>query len=73
MFDSNYLTTSAVEVVRQYMNGHRTLSEAIADLATRDNLNSEQTARVVEVVNQVAYLKLQQDAEDKTFEFKLAD
>jgi len=48
------------------------LSQSIAEIATRDSLNSEQIKRVIETVNQVAYLKLQQEAVDQTFEFPVA-
>lgn len=72
MFDNSYLTSSAVEAVRKYMSDQVPLSQSVAEIATRDNLNSEQIKRVIETVNQVAYLKLQQETVDQTFEFPLA-
>lgn len=73
MFDSSYLTACAVEVVKGYVVDGTSLSDGVAKVATRDSLNTEQISRVVEVVNQVAYLKFQQEASDKTFEFKVAE
>lgn len=72
MFDNSYLTSSAVESVRKYLSDKVPLSQSIADIASRDNLNPDQIKRVIETVNQVAYLKLQQEATDQTFEFPLA-
>lgn len=72
MFDNSYLTSSAVEAVRRFLSDQVPLSQSIADIASRDSLNAEQIKRVVETVNQVAYLKMQQEASDQTFEFPLA-
>ncbi|WP_274932984.1 hypothetical protein, partial [Francisella tularensis] len=59
--------------MKGYVVDGTSLSDGVAKVATRDSLNTEQISRVVEVVNQVAYLKFQQEASDKTFEFKVAE
>jgi hypothetical protein len=72
-FGSEYITSSAVEAVSAFLSANPVpLSTSVANIAERDNLNSDQIDRVIEAVNQVAYLKMQGNAEDKTFEFPLA-
>lgn len=68
-----YLRDCSVQAVRSYITSQTPLTDSVVSIAQRDKLNPEQIARVVEVVNQVAYLKLLESAKDRTFEFKLAD
>jgi hypothetical protein len=73
-FGSEYITRSAVETVSAFLSANPVpLSTTIANIAERDGLNSDQINRLIEAVNQVAYLKMQGTAEDKTFEFPLAN
>lgn len=67
-----YLRDSSVEVVRSYLKDKVPLTKTVLSIAIRDKLSSEQIKRVVETVNQVAYLKLLESAQDRTFEFPLA-
>lgn len=67
-----YLRDTAVGVVRDYIAYKTPLTDGVFSVASRDKLSPEQIKRIVEVVNQVAYLKLLESAEDRTFEFPLA-
>lgn len=67
-----YLRDAAVEAVRAYLSEKKPLTASVVALALRDNLTGEQIKRVIETVNQVAYLRLLESAEDRTFEFPLA-
>lgn len=69
----DYLRDRAVEAVRAYIASQTPLTDSVVVIARRDQLGPEQISRVVEVVNQVAYLKLLESAKDRTFEFNLAD
>ncbi len=69
----DYLRDRAVEAVKAYITSQTPLTDSVVSIARRDQLSPEQIARVVEVVNQVAYLKLLESAKDRTFEFNLAD
>jgi hypothetical protein len=63
----------SVKVVEDFINNKTPLSEGIAKCASDMELNPEQTKRMVETTNTIAYLKLQKEASDKTMEFPLAD
>lgn len=72
VFNADTVRAYAVEVVNEFIQG-TPLSDAIAALATKNAFNANQISRLVEVSNQLAYLKLQSMSEDRTFEFKVAD
>lgn len=63
----------AISCVTQFMNKEASLSEAIAKQAQDLELNSDQTKRVIEATNTIAYLRQLEKAADRTFEFKVAD
>jgi uncharacterized protein YoaH (UPF0181 family) len=63
----------AVGCVTKFMSKQASLSEAIAKEAQDLELNSEQTKRVIEVTNTVAYLRQLEKSADRTFEFPVAD
>ena len=67
-----YLRDAAVQAVKEYASTKKPLTETVTAIALRDNLKPEQVKRVVETVNQVAYLNLLESAKDRTFEFPLA-
>lgn len=67
------LQSIAVDCVTQYMNKQASLSEAIAKEAQCLELNSDQTKRVIEAANTIAYLRQLEKAADRTFEFPVAD
>ena len=69
----DYLRDSAVEAVRAYVTSQTPLTDSVVAIAKRDSLSPEQIARIIEVTNQVAYLKLLEGAQDRTFEFELAN
>lgn len=70
---SERLQNIAVNCVTQFMNKQASLSEAIAKEASEIGLNSEQTKRVIEASNTIAYLRQLEKSADRTFEFKQAD
>lgn len=72
MFTNETLKTLAVAVVEKYINEGVDLSSGIAATSTEARLNHEQTERLIETVNSLAYLKLLGKAEDRTFEFPVA-
>ena len=72
------LSTSAlqdisVKCVALFMNKHASLSGAVSDEAKALELNPEQIKRVIETTNTLAYLRQLKDAEDRTFEFPVAN
>lgn len=67
------LQSIAVDCVTQFMNKQASLSGAIAKEAQDLELNSEQTKRVIEATNTIAYLRQLEKAADRTFEFPVAD
>lgn len=67
------LQSIAVGCVTQFLNKQASLSQAIAKEAQELELNSDQTKRVIEASNTVAYLRQLEKAADRTFEFPLAD
>lgn len=71
-FNPNELKRMAAQVVARFLTNKTPMSEATADIAKDRSLNSEQIKRLIEISNQVAYLKLLEKATDRTFEFPLA-
>src|SRR4051812_18287701 len=63
----------AVHVVEEFINKKVPLSQGVASCAELQALNSEQIKRVIEATNSIAYLKLLNGAEDRTFEFPVAE
>lgn len=63
----------AVECVTQFISKQASLNEAIAKEAMDLELNSEQTKRVIEASNTIAYLRQLEKSADRTFEFEVAD
>ena len=63
----------AVKCVTEFMNKQASLSEAIAKQAMDLELNPEQTRRVIEASNTIAYLRQLEKSADRTFEFDVAD
>ncbi len=67
------LQSIAVGCVSKFMSKEASLSEAIAKEAQDLELNSDQTKRVIEASNTIAYLRQLEKAADRTFEFEVAD
>lgn len=63
----------SVEIVKNFIDNKVPLSEGIAKYASEMELNPDQIKRVVETCNTVTYLTLQKEAQDRTFEFPVAD
>lgn len=72
VFNADTVRAYAVEAVGKFLDGS-TLSDAVAAISAKNALNANQIERLIEVANQLAYLKLQSMSEDRTFEFKVAD
>lgn len=72
-FSAEKLKYMAADVVSQYLMHKTPLSQVVAEVASSSSLNPEQIKRLVEISNQVAYLKLLETATDRTFEFPLAE
>ncbi len=73
MFDQEQLKNLAAKAVSNYIARGVTLTDAVAALSKENRLNEEQTKRLVEVSNQVAYLKILETAKDRTFNFPVAE
>lgn len=71
-FDQDTIKELAVHAVQRFVSDKTPLDESIAERAKAFHLNEEQVRRVVEATNTIAFLKLRESAEDKTFEFKVA-
>lgn len=71
-FTADFLKNSAVAVTASFIAKEVPLSVGVAEIAKKHSLNMEQIKRLVEVVNQVTYLKILSTAKDRTFEFPLA-
>lgn len=71
-FDAEELKHMAAQAVGDYLNQGATLNEAVAKIAVAKQLNSEQLNRLVETTNKVAYLKVLENASDRTVSFPLA-
>lgn len=63
----------AVGCVTKFVQKQASLSEAIAKEAMDLELNSDQTKRVIEASNTIAYLRQLEKSADRTFEFDVAD
>lgn len=63
----------SVEIVKNFIDHKISLSDGIAKVASEMELNPDQIKRVVETCNTVTYLTLQKQAEERDFEFKVAD
>lgn len=70
---SERLQEIAVSCVTKFMQKQASLTEAIAKEAMDLELNSDQTKRVIEATNTIAYLRQLEKAADRTFEFDVAD
>lgn len=70
---SERLQDIAVGCVTKFMNKQASLSEAIAKEAMDLELNPDQTKRVIEASNTIAYLRQLEKSADRTFEFEVAD
>jgi hypothetical protein len=70
--DQDQIKDLSVSAVERFLNEKIPLEDGICKTASELELNSEQIKRVVEASNTIAYLKLQKEAEDKTFEFPVA-
>lgn len=72
MFDTEQLKTLAAKAVSEYLTKQVPLTDTVAALSRTNQLNTEQTRRLVEATNQVAYLKILESAKDRTFNFPVA-
>lgn len=73
MFDAEQLKVLAARAVSMYISKGVPLTDAVAALSKETSLNTDQTKRLVEAVNQVAYLKILETAKDRTFNFPVAN
>lgn len=71
-FDQDLIKELSVYAVQQFISNQIPLDESIAEKARSLELNEDQVKRVVESTNVIAFLKLREGSEDKTFEFKVA-
>jgi hypothetical protein len=63
------LQAMSVRAVTSFMSKEASLTEAVAYEAKASELNPEQTRRLIEASNSIAYLRQLQDNTDRTFEF----
>lgn len=63
----------AVGCVSQFIQKTASLNEAISKEAQALELNPDQTKRVIEASNTIAYLRQLEKSADRTFEFEVAD
>jgi hypothetical protein len=70
---SERLQEIAIGCVTQFIQKQASLSDAIAKEAMDLELNSDQTKRVIEATNTIAYLRQLEKSADRTFEFEVAD
>lgn len=73
MFDNEQLKTLAAKAVSQFVARGVPLTDAVVAVSRENKLNTEQTKRLVEASNQVAYLKILETAKDRTFSFPVAN
>jgi hypothetical protein len=71
-FDQDTIKELSVYAVQQFVSNKVPLDVSIAEKAKSLKLNEDQVKRVVESTNVIAFLKLRDGAEDKTFEFQVA-
>ena len=60
-------------VVESFINDKVPLNEGIAKCASENALNEDQLKRLIETSNSTAYLELMKTAQDRTFEFPVAE
>lgn len=63
----------SIEAADAFLSGGTPLNDTIRKIASRESLNREKVARVVEAANQRVFLKTFDVAPDKCFSFKVAD
>lgn len=69
----DFLKNVGAGVVAAFRTTNQSLNDGIVKAASENQLNAEQVARLVETVNQLAYLSGPHNSMDKTAEFALAD
>jgi len=69
----DFLKNVGAGVVARYRNGGVSLNDGIIKVAEANEMNADQVARLVETVNQLAYLSGPHGSMDKTAEFDLAN
>lgn len=69
--NSELLKSMAVDVVRKFASGSP-LEDAIAGMALQKGLSAEQTQRLIEAANQIAYLNYLSSTQDRTGEIPVA-
>jgi hypothetical protein len=67
------LQEMAIKMASHYMTKQGSLTELIAKEAQELELNSDQTKRLIETSNTLTYLRKLAEAEDRTFEFPVAE
>ena len=70
--DNDSLKHSAVHVTEKFLNNKIPLDATISKVAKDEHLTDEGIKRLVEVSNQLTYLKLHSMSANKTYEFPLA-
>lgn len=65
-----YKIANAEEILKE---AGADLSEAVAKIASEEDLNPHEVARLCEEANKETFSRLYKDSADKTFEFKVAD
>jgi len=65
LFDERKLEKRATKVVDDFFNEKRALTEGVTDVAEQDNLNPEQVKRLTEAVNNAAFLRKFEGANDR--------
>jgi hypothetical protein len=72
-FNSELIRNLSVKTVEGFLNDRVPLSVGIAKEASAHGFNPEQIKRTIEATNNIAYLKMLGEAQDRTFEFPVAD
>jgi hypothetical protein len=72
-FNSELIRNLSVKTVEGFLNDKIPLSVGIAKEASAHGFNSEQIKRTIEATNNITYLKMLSEAEDRTFEFPVAN
>lgn len=73
MFNSEQLATMAAKAVSTFLTKGASLTDAVVSVSQSNGLNLEQTKRLTEASNQVAYLKVLETAKDRSFNFPVAE
>lgn len=71
-FNSELVRDLSIKAVEGFLNDKVPLSIGIAKEASAHSFNSEQIKRTIEATNNIAYLKMLSEADDRTFEFPVA-